>query len=866
MIIKNDRHRNRTLTLRRRCAVKKIAVLIYSTLFMSSLAFSEDYFDPGFLLVTGEKNTVDLSVFSEAGGMTEGKYTLNIVINQRDAGQYTLNFIKNKQGAVTPELTPDLLSELGVNVENIPAFKHVPADKPVDDLTALIPKSTVRFDMARLELLISVPQVAMKPDMNNIVDPSLFDNGIPAFLMNYTLSGGRSEYNQAGIKSTGNTFFALAHSGINIGPWRLRSSMSHSYSDTRGSHADKRSQRKTTFSNTYVQRDIVRMKSNILAGEGSTNSDIFDSILFRGVKLATNTQMSPSQLQGFSPAIEGVANSSARIVVRQNGNVIYETLVAAGPFRINNIPQSGLSGDYQVAIIESNGETRNISIPYSSLPIMKRPGSFEYEVTAGQYNSSQTTKSRGTRFLLGTLTYGLPKAITLYGGAIISNDYQSVNIGSGLSLGAFGAFSADITSAIASLNAKNNTGNSYRLRYSKSMLSTGTTFDLTALRYSTKNFYTFNEFNNEGFRLNDYEAPWTRYRKRSSFQTSVRQQLGDYGNIGLRLSKDDYWGNQRSIKGMSLSYNNSYKSVSYSMSYDISRLSDYGNEWAEDRRFSLNISIPLSVFSYSPALNSAYVNTSLTRDNNRNTVMQTGISGSAVDNKLNYHVSQSLANRGQNSSNLNLGWQGDKGNVNVAYGYTQDSHTYNINASGGLVVHGDGITLSRTLGDSVALISAPHAPGVSDLGHSAKTDSKGYAVVPYLTSYQKNKVSLDPSTLPDGVDVTQSDINVYPTSGAVVRAGFDTKVGHQLLITLRQGGAFVPFGAIATLTGASGGHESSGIVGDDGQVYLSGLPDKGTLNVSWGNDPDRQCRANFDIHNIKTGNDFFIKKITVACS
>ncbi|WP_300006110.1 fimbria/pilus outer membrane usher protein, partial [uncultured Cedecea sp.] len=78
----------------------------------------------------------------------------------------------------------------------------------------------------------------------------------------------------------------------------------------------------------------------------------------------------------------------------------------------------------------------------------------------------------------------------------ISNDYQSVNIGSGLSLGAFGAFSADVTSAIASLNAKNNTGNSYRLRYSKSMLATGTTFDLTALRYSTKNFYTFNEFNN----------------------------------------------------------------------------------------------------------------------------------------------------------------------------------------------------------------------------------------------------------------------------------------------------------------------------------------------------------------------------------
>jgi len=76
------------------------------------------------------------------------------------------------------------------------------------------------------------------------------------------------------------------------------------------------------------------------------------------------------------------------------------------------------------------------------------------------------------------------------------------------------------------------------------------------------------------------------------------------------------------------------------------------------------------------------------------------------------------------------------------------AQSLNINASGGLLVHSEGITLSRSMGDSVALVSAPGASCASVNNGTAVTDWRGYAVAPYLADYNKNSIGLDPSTLP----------------------------------------------------------------------------------------------------------------------
>ena len=63
-------------------------------------------------------------------------------------------------------------------------------------------------------------------------------------------------------------------------------------------------------------------------------------------------------------------------------------------------------------------------------------------------------------------------------------------------------------------------------------------------------------------------------------------------------------------------------------------------------------------------------------------------------------------------------------------------------------------------------------------------------------------------------------------------------------MTLTDNERAVPFGAVVTLVGDE---SSSFIVGDRGQVYLTGMREEGTLVATWGSQPSQQCRADFSL-------------------
>jgi outer membrane usher protein len=139
-----------------------------------------------------------------------------------------------------------------------------------------------------------------------------------------------------------------------------------------------------------------------------------------------------------------------------------------------------------------------------------------------------------------------------------------------------------------------------------------------------------------------------------------------------------------------------------------------------------------------------------------------------------------------------------------------------------------------------------------------RTDWRGYAVVPYATTYRRNRMALDTTTLPENVDLDDTVVNVVPTRGALVRASFDTHVGARALINLTHNGNVVPFGAIVTTEKGS-----NSIVGDDGQVYLSGLEQKGELTVRWGDGDARQCVVTYRLPDDASRN--AINKLTREC-
>ena len=128
------------------------------------------------------------------------------------------------------------------------------------------------------------------------------------------------------------------------------------------------------------------------------------------------------------------------------------------------------------------------------------------------------------------------------------------------------------------------------------------------------------------------------------------------------------------------------------------------------------------------------------------------------------------------------------------------------------------------------------------------------------TVYRKNDLALDPENMPDDVELEINTRTVTPTRGAVVKADYLSKVGRRVLMTLTDNNRFVPFGAVVTLEGDA---SSSFIVGDRGQVYLTGLREQGTVLATWGTQSHQQCRADF---NLPQGSQYGgIADISVTC-
>ncbi len=91
-------------------------------------------------------------------------------------------------------------------------------------------------------------------------------------------------------------------------------------------------------------------------------------------------------------------------------------------------------------------------------------------------------------------------------------------------------------------------------------------------------------------------------------------------------------------------------------------------------------------------------------------------------------------------------------------------------------------------------------------------------------------------------------------------------MGYQALITLNhQDSQAIPFGAVVTLINEPKYEGVTGIVGDMGQVYLAGLPEKGELLVKWGNSSDSQCKVDFSLENLMTTPTNPIRQVTYTC-
>lgn len=853
----------------KRCDLAVIISICLASAFWAQSGYAELYFNPNFL--SDDPDAVaDLSRFEQGQEVLPGTYRVDIYLNDNFVASRDVQFVNaENDNAVLPCFTSAELMKMGVRLLSVNGkdTSKMAADEQCYALTLLVEGSTADYNVNTQRLDITIPQALMSNRLSGDVSPDLWDEGINAGLLNYSFNGNNTK-DRNGFDS--NTAYLNLNSGINIGPWRLRDNSVWNYSDA-GSPG-KKSQ--WQHINTWLERDIKFLRSRLTLGDTYSDEQLFDSINFRGVKLASDDNMLPESQRGFAPVVRGIARGTAQISIKQNGYEVYQTTVPPGPFAINDIYSLNGNGDLNVTVTEADGSTQNFTVPFSTVPFLQREGHTRYNLIAGEYRSGNSLQTR-PKFFQGTLFHGLKMGWTIFGGSQLSSNYRALDIGLAKNMGILGALSFDITQAYSTLvDRSKHQGQSMRLTYNKSFIDTGTSIRFSAYRYSTSGFYNFADTtysNMAGYVYSDDPADENqivsaynlRHNKRGKFQFNITQSLTDSTSFYLSGTHQTYWGTSGTERQLMAGINTMFTDVSVSVNYSLNK-----NYWMPrtDTLLSANVSVPFSHWMRSDntsAWRNASARYSMSSDLKGNTSNLVGLYGNMLeDRNLSYSVQTGYVNGnsgGHESSYASLNYRGGYGNANAGYSRNGNYQQLYYGVSGGVVAHANGVTLGQSMSDSVVLVKAPGASNVSVQNQpGVKTDYRGYAIVPYAVAYRENRIALNPNTLPDNVEIDDAIVDVVPTQGAVARAEFTTHTGLKILMTLMHNNKPVPFGAVVSLG------NSSGIVTDDGQAYLTGMPASGKVKVQWGNSPDTQCSGNYAITDAAPKDNLF-NQLTVEC-
>ncbi|EPH4697024.1 fimbria/pilus outer membrane usher protein, partial [Escherichia coli] len=758
---------------------------------------------------------VDLTLF-EQGTQLPGIYPVDIFLNGKKVDYAELVFHIARDPAGQPYLRTCLVRErllrYGVKVEDYPAlFSDSDGDAPQDSSgcanLSVIPDATETFQFSEQKLLLTIPQIALRPQWRGLAPEALWDDGIPALLLNYQTSVSRTRYSN--LAST-DAFWGSLEPGINIGPWRLRNMT------TWQKQSDRTGKWNTVY--TRAERGLNALKSRLTFGEFYTPSDIFDSISLRGAQLGTDDNMVPYNQRTFAPIISGIARTQARIEVYQNNRLIYTSTVAPGAFALSNLPVTGSGGDLQVTVQETDGNTQVFTVPFTTPAISLRQGYLKYSISGGEYRSSRSGVDPA---IVGqaSIMYGLPQNLTVYAGTQGAEYYQSGSLGLGWSMGIPGALSVDGTWTRGQQKGQDTVqGNTWRIRYSKSYPRAGTSFTAASYQYNSDGYHTLADVL-DTYHHDSISHTTTQNNRRRRSTLTLNQSLGKWGSLSLNGSRDEYRSDLPHRDAWGATYSNSWNDISISASWAENNVIRYNRQGTSRREnsFSLWVNIPLRRW-LGGSDNNVYATGRIQTRTGQSTRYETGLNGRAFDRQLYWDIRQQLAPGASStgdSSNMNLIWDGTYGELTGAYSYNKNVRQMSAGASGGMVAYSNGVIFSQRLENTTALIEAPGAYGVS-VGSwpGVKTDFRGYTTLGSLAPNNENVISLNPTTLPEDVELPQTDMRVVPTKGAVVIARFNPRVGGRALLRMTQDdGKPVPFGAVVSLQGVTGENNNTGVVG-----------------------------------------------------
>ncbi|ENV56537.1 hypothetical protein F951_02235 [Acinetobacter soli CIP 110264] len=792
----------------------------------------EAEFDSAFLI--GDAKKVDISRFKYGNPVLPGEYNVDVYVNGQWFGKRRMVFKaldSTQQNAMTCFTGMNLL-EYGVKQEIL--SKHGPVQKENNTCYKIedwVENAFYEFDNSRLRVDISIPQVALQKNAQGYVDPSVWDRGINAGFLSYNGSAYKTFTNSNNRSETSNAFMGIT-AGLNLGGWQLRHNGQWQWQDTPAENQSKSSYEETS---TYLQRAFPKYRGVLTLGDSFTNGEVFDSYGYRGIDFSSDDRMLPNSMLGYAPRIRGNAKTNAKVEVRQQGQLIYQTTVAPGNFEINDLYPTGFGGEIEVTVIEANGEIQKFAVPYASVVQMLRPGVNRYSLTIGQFRDNDIDINPW--IVQGKYQQGINNYLTGYTGIQASENYTALLLGAAFAT-PIGAVAFDVTHSEADFEKQaSQSGQSFRLSYSKLISPTNTNLTLAAYRYSTENFYKLRDAllirDLEDKGINTYAAG----RQRSEFQITLNQGLPEgWGNFYMVGSWVDYWNRSETTKQYQVGYSNNYHGLTYGLSA-INRQVEYGsNTQSRDTQYLMTLSFPMNFKRNS-------VNVNITASEDSRTV---GASGTVGD-RFSYGASMSHQDYTNPSFNVNGRYRTNYATVGGSYSVADSYQQAMMSLSGSVVAHSEGVLFGPEQGQTMVLVHAPEAAGAKVSNTVGLSINKaGYAVVPYVTPYRLNDITLDPQEMSSKVELEETSQRIAPFAGAIAKVDFATKTGYAVYINTKTvDGNSLPFAAQVF----NPKDEAVGIVAQGSMIYLRTPQAQDRLYVKWGDESNERCSVEYNVSN-----------------
>lgn len=770
--------RSRSRSKRRIATTMTAIAVLCNAISLSAAGAEEVIFDEAALRAQGIDPEL-AKQFRLGATFLAGKNMVMLSVNGAKRGKYSALF--NHEGQLCPDA--GLLRRAGLKVPpGVP--KEGKAADVCFDLREVWPQFTLEPDPSTGTLNIIVPQEALDPEADTVE----WQHGGAAGLLNYN-----AQYMASRSTGSDTRYWQIqSEAGFNVGDWAVRSNQNvyHFGEETR---AD--------YQNVMAQRTFQKLKSTLQVGQIPLTGGMF------GVGQVIGFQMTPEQAlykSSGAAIVSGVADTPSVVTIRQLGIPVWHTTVPAGPFSLSGFSLLNTRTDLEVTVSGSNGEQQVFIVPASAY--LREGATVSPGVTWGVGRYDQTgIDSHPT---VGVVSGGIQaaKRVAIQAGGLWSDNYQAGAVGVNTNFPWKMNMVFQYTQSVASSPSQQG---------GLSSLSLTQPFgdNLSVNLNGSHQDNGYREFSETLVRSNDDS------RNRDQYGASVSWTHEVLGGFNLSWSRSTQtrgdavswvqlgWGRQ--IGRVNLNVNASRSSGNYDGKHedrlyitaqlplgDRGSISSYMNRNAGKDRYGVRLDQSLSRDrNWSLAVD---------RDNQRKTNAMTGTFSAVTP-----------------WTNLNGSASGDSDNY----------RSLSAQASGGMVIHAHGITMTPyRVRDTFGIARVGNKGGVRLDTPSGPvwTDRNGYAVLPELGAWQTSTIEVDTRSLGYRSDVVNGVQEIGMARGAVGRVDFGLVSTRRVLITLKgSSGQALPAG-----TAVYGDDDTFlTVVSEDGSVFLPDAHPGMRLNV-----------------------------------